>query len=184
MEIMSISLKNDAGTFSTNLNQSNPTANVNIALPTTSGTMALENGNPCFSAYQSVGQTLSDGMATKMLFQIEEFDLTSAYDTTTSKFTPQKAGYYQVNASIAYIYVASSNKPFTAYLYKNGTKIKEGQVSSSTAIWYPSAIISVIIYMNGTTDYLEIYGNQGSGANISTTAGLASVYFQAHYIGS
>jgi hypothetical protein len=39
---MSISLKNDAGTFSTNLNQSNPTANVNIALPTTSGTMALD----------------------------------------------------------------------------------------------------------------------------------------------
>jgi hypothetical protein len=37
---MSISLKNDAGTFSTNLNQSNPTANVDIALPTTSGTMA------------------------------------------------------------------------------------------------------------------------------------------------
>ncbi len=39
---MSISLKNDAGTFSTNLNQSNPTANVNIALPVTSGTMALD----------------------------------------------------------------------------------------------------------------------------------------------
>lgn len=38
---MSISLKNDAGTFSTNLNQSNPTANVDITLPTTSGTMAL-----------------------------------------------------------------------------------------------------------------------------------------------
>jgi len=37
---MSIALKNDAGTFSTNLNQSNPTANVDIALPTTSGTMA------------------------------------------------------------------------------------------------------------------------------------------------
>lgn len=37
---MSITLKNDAGTFSTNLSQSNPTANVNIALPTTSGTMA------------------------------------------------------------------------------------------------------------------------------------------------
>jgi hypothetical protein len=38
---MSISLKNDAGTFSTHLNQSNPTANVNIALPTTSGTIAV-----------------------------------------------------------------------------------------------------------------------------------------------
>jgi hypothetical protein len=40
---MSISLKNDAGTFSTNLIQSNPTANVDIALPTTSGTMALKD---------------------------------------------------------------------------------------------------------------------------------------------
>lgn len=38
---MSISLKNDAGTFSTNINQSNPTENVNITLPTTSGTMAM-----------------------------------------------------------------------------------------------------------------------------------------------
>jgi len=37
---MSIKQYNDAGTFSTNLTQSNPTANVNIALPATSGTMA------------------------------------------------------------------------------------------------------------------------------------------------
>ena len=39
---MSISLKNDAGTFSTNLNQSNPTANVNIVLPTIGGTIITD----------------------------------------------------------------------------------------------------------------------------------------------
>jgi hypothetical protein len=40
---MSISLKNDAGTFSTNIIQSNPTENVDIVLPTTSGTIVLQD---------------------------------------------------------------------------------------------------------------------------------------------
>jgi len=59
---MSISLKNDAGTFSTNLNQSNPTENVNIALPTTSGTMAkVEDKLVLGTAYTFTGtETFKD----------------------------------------------------------------------------------------------------------------------------
>jgi len=58
---MSISLKNDAGTFSTNLNQSNPTANVGIALPTTGGTMARTED------VIGVGQTWQDITASRAL---------------------------------------------------------------------------------------------------------------------
>jgi hypothetical protein len=62
---MSISLKNDAGTFSTNLNQSNPTENLNLVLPTTSGTMATT----AFATSQDlgVGQTWQDVKASRAL---------------------------------------------------------------------------------------------------------------------
>lgn len=176
---MSISLKNDAGTFSTNINQSNPTANVNIALPTTSGTMALENGNPCFSAYQSAEQTLSNGAWTKVNFQTKEFDTTNAYDTTTNRFTPQKAGYYQVNTAVS----NSGNCTIVgSSVWKNGVKAKNGTSCYGSNGPYQTAITSCIIYMNGTSDYLEAFG--WLAGTPTTKVGSTDTYFQAHYIGS
>lgn len=55
---------------------------------------------PAFSAYQSVAQTLASTTITKITFTTEEFDTNSCYDTSTSRFTPTVAGYYQINGSL------------------------------------------------------------------------------------
>ena len=177
---MSISLKNDAGTFSTNLNQSNPTANVNIALPTTSGTMAMTAGFPMFSAYQSVEQSLSAGTWTKINFQTEEFDLTNAYDTTTMRFTPQKAGYYTVS------FYAGCKTDITfimTKLVKNSLDIAYGIGNKQPAAFNITSSVHKILYLNGTTDFIEAYlfaeGTSPIVQNLSSVT-----YFQAHYIGS
>jgi len=85
-----------------------------LTLPTTSGTVLtsaspqssfpsnIAGTGPAFSAYQSSGQTISSTSTwTKINFQTEEFDTNNNFDSTTNyRFTPQIAGYYQVNATI------------------------------------------------------------------------------------
>ena len=64
---------------------------------------------PAFSAYQSTGQTLSSSTWTKIQLQTEEFDTASCYDNATNyRFTPNVAGYYQVNGVFAF---SSKNIP-------------------------------------------------------------------------
>ena len=59
------------------------------------------NAAPCFSAYQSITQTLSNATLTKIQLQTEEFDTNSNFDSTTNyRFTPTVAGYYQVNGVV------------------------------------------------------------------------------------
>lgn len=130
-------------------------------------------GTPAFSAYQSSAQSaLTSNTWTKILYQTEEFDTNSNYDTSTSRFTPTVAGYYQVNASVFW----PATTTFSGVrIYKNGSSAKQGQWSGSASAG--NAVVSALIYMNGSTDYLEIYGNTQTSQ--STTASQSEVYFQA-----
>jgi hypothetical protein len=131
---------------------------------------------PAFSAYQSSAQSaLTSNTWTKILFQTEEFDTNSNYDTSTSSFTPTVAGYYQIDAAVMW----PATTTFSGIrIYKNGSFAKMGQWSGSASAG--NAIISALIYMNGTTDYLEIYGNTQTSQ--STTATQTEVYFQASFM--
>ena len=55
--------------------------------------------NPAFSAYVAAAQTITSSSYTKVNFDTEEFDIGSCYDTTLKRWTPNKAGYYQVFAA-------------------------------------------------------------------------------------
>ena len=145
---------------------------------------AVEDGDlnlsvkPMFSAYQSVAQSLTASTWTKLNFQSEEFDLTNAYDTTTMRFTPQKSGYYQVSCSM---YVPGTPGFIQTGVYKNGSAYKYG-TTTNTVSTLTTTTQSCIVYLNGTTDYIEIFGE--INASISIGAGISVTYFQAHYIGS
>lgn len=131
---------------------------------------------PAFSAYQSSAQSaLTSNTWTKILYQTEEFDTNANYDTSTSRFTPTVAGYYQVNASVFW----PATTTFSGIrIYKNGSSAKQGQWSGSASAG--NAVVSALIYMNGSTDYLEIYGNTQTSQ--STTASQSEVYFQASLV--
>lgn len=133
-------------------------------------------GTPAFSAYQSSAQSaLTSNTWTKILYQTEEFDTNANYDTSTSRFTPTVAGYYQVNASVFW----PATTTFSGIrIYKNGSSAKQGQWSGSASAG--NAVVSALIYMNGSTDYLEIYGNTSTSQ--TTTASQSEVYFQASLV--
>ena len=146
---------------------------------------------PAFEAYTNVDQTVGDGVVTKITFNTEVLDTNSAYDTSTSRFTPQVAGKYLVNTSILGLDGASTLVWAETYIYKNGSKYKESRtIFSSNYISAINNILSGIVDMNGTTDYLEVYVNMNSsnGGDITISRGrdvdTKDTYFSAYRIGS
>ena len=131
---------------------------------------------PAFSAYRSgSNQSVTAGSWTKVQCQTEEFDTASAYDNATNyRFTPQVAGYYQVNAQLTPS-GTGTNRVLCA-IYKNGSANKLGVDFTVDG----RSVASTLIYMNGTTDYLEMFGfvSASSGAAFASSTG-GDTYFQA-----
>jgi hypothetical protein len=136
---------------------------------------------PMFSAYQNGSTSCLNAVVTKIVFNIKEFDTTNSYDATTNyRFTPQKAGYYQVSGAITFPALTGNSQ---ATIYKNGVQHKAIALYCNGVSHTP--LVSCIIYLNGTTDYIEFYGYQTSGSTLSTVSGRPDItYFQAHYIGA
>ena len=127
---------------------------------------------PAFSAYINVVQTLSAATWTKMQFNAEHFDTNSNYDTSTYRFTPTVAGYYQFNFGFK---IASSQTRMILDLYKNGSSTRQASDMNSATYGMD---MSALIYMNGTTDYIEAYGYGGTGGN--TLADARYSYFDGY----
>lgn len=133
---------------------------------------------PAFSAYQSSSQTISNGTDTKVTLTTEEFDTNSCYDTSTSRFTPNVAGYYQINGAARFT-SSASGAIFGCYVTKNGTTAKRGVIYiAGTTDTSSDVVVSTLIYMNGSTDYLEFGVYQSSGASRTLDGAAISTYFQ------
>jgi hypothetical protein len=125
---------------------------------------------PAFSAYKSAAQTISPTTWTKIQFQTEEFDTAAAFDSTTNyRFQPQVAGYYQVSGGFAIITASTTNY---AAIYKNGASFK-----NLNGITLDRVYGSCLVYLNGSTDYIELYGYSGATNAIATD--FVNTYFQA-----
>jgi len=135
------------------------------------GTKQAVNG-PAFSAYPSASQSIATGTLTKISFDTELFDTNSNFNTTNYRFTPTIEGYYQVNASLAFNAVATGT--FSTILQKNGSNYLVYGTANFGAN-YPFAAVNCVVYMNGSTDYLEVYLFQDSGNNGVTLANRSDV---------
>jgi hypothetical protein len=138
-------------------------------------TLATLGNGPAFRAYPSGSQTISSATATKVLLQTELFDTNNCFDSTTNyRFTPTVAGYYQVNGNVG----MSNNAigvAILAMIYKNGTSYSLSQSLAYTNV-SSVACVSSLVYLNGSTDYVELYVyNTGvsSYSTLVTTFGTA-----------
>ena len=126
-------------------------------------TLGTYGNIPAFSAYKSASQTgVPNATFTKVTFNTEEFDTNNNYDTSTSRFTPTVAGYYQFNWNLDTGGVTTSIT--ISDLYKNGASFKRSGGVSIAGISEQYVNGSALVYANGTTDYFEIYVYIGSGS--------------------
>jgi len=148
-----------------------------VTVPSVTGTAMVSGNMPAFSAYAGSATSLPNNTYTKVNFDTEEFDTNSNF--ASSRFTPTVAGYYQINAVVAMSLSSFSNGVAVA---KNGSVYKYGQfpnkVTSQTA--FPS--VACLVYCNGSTDYIEIYGFQESGGSLNTQTGSAYVWFNGSMV--
>lgn len=126
---------------------------------------------PAFSVYASAIQGLTTGVSAKVNLNAEEFDTNNNFDTTNYRFTPTVAGYYQFYGSV-YVTTAAITE---AVIYKNGSLYKWGSLAYVSA--QAVSTINAIIYLNGTTDYVELWV-QATGTNPATGAGASVTFLQ------
>jgi hypothetical protein len=131
---------------------------------------------PAFAAYRSSPQSVSTGTWTKVQFQTELFDTAGSFDNTTNyRFQPLLAGYYQVNSAVTY---GLSSSWTTSSIRKNGTGFVYGTSVNGSPNGQTSTASSVV-YLNGSTDYLEVFSYQGSGSTQSISDGVEYTWFNA-----
>jgi hypothetical protein len=145
---------------------------------TTAGNIVVAaTAAPAFSAYLNTAQTITTNVFTKIQFNIEEFDTNSNYDNATNyRFTPTVAGYYQVQASV---FPNTATSQTAIAIYKNGSEFKKGNIAATTS----AIVVTALIYMNGTTDYLEGYAYL-VGTTPAIAGDQAYTYFQASMVRS
>jgi hypothetical protein len=94
------------------------------------------------------------------------------FNTSTYRFTPQKAGYWEIIAN----YDVYRNAESYLFIQKNGSSV--AQLGGFNLI---SAMVNKIVYLNGSTDYITVV-NQG-GAAYARNQNASISWFQARWVG-
>lgn len=137
-----------------------------------------------FSAYLSATQTVgASGVFQKIPFDVEVADPSNWYDNATNfRFQPNIAGKYRIHAQIQ----ASAG---TAVSEIDIDIRKTGAIYSRTIILASgvggSSLIDHIVALNGTTDYIEIFGLVSGTGTLTILGGTAPIraWFEAQYVG-
>jgi hypothetical protein len=151
-----------------------------ITIAAQSGTLNV--GGPAFFAYAGNSQNVATNTATKIQLTSERFDTANAFDSTTNyRFQPTVAGYYQISASLAFA-LATNNIAIYVNLYLNGTSIAATS-GVSTSASYPLGSVSALLYLNGSTDYVELWGQQKSGGTTNVAGNFGATGDGAYMTG-
>lgn len=122
----------------------------------------VAGNGPAFYGYNNTNQASpSVGVWTKCDLNSELFDTNNNF--ASSRFTPTVAGYYQINGIVNYNVL--QNSLCSAAIYKNGAIHQQGMTQSATATYIVT--VNTLVYLNGSTDYVELY------VYLSTTSAIA-----------
>lgn len=123
----------------------------------------MVSGNmPAFRAYSSSTQNIAVTIATKMVVNTKTptfnwFDTNNNYDAVTNyRFTPTISGYYQVNSN-GYAQTVTLGNGIQFFIFKNGSQYGIGSTGSANTNNYAYSTVSTLVYLNGSTDYIECY---------------------------
>jgi len=146
-----------------------------VVTPDNSGNIQLQyNGQsaPAFYAYPTTTTTLTAAADVKITLDAELFDTNNNF--ASSRFTPTVAGYYQVNGAITVNYWAGVI--LYCSIFKNGSYYATGNSGYPQTTGGVHVNVSSVVYMNGTTDYIELYGFNYAATTSNVTVANNSAY--------
>lgn len=145
-------------------------------MPVSLITPASLGGVPAFSAYMSANQAPANNTITKVALDTEVFDTANCFNTTNYRFTPNVAGYYLISGAVAGYSTGTSLTASVTLIYKNGAIAASAQINGPTGTLLLQPSISQIIYLNGSTDYVELYGLVVASASSQLFVGTSLQY--------
>jgi hypothetical protein len=146
-----------------------PAGSVNQAALAT----GVAGNGPSFSVTPNgSGQTISAGTTAKVTaFGITGdavtyyWDTASCWNNTNKRFIPNVAGYYYFNTGLAIASIGTGENLGLVF-FKNGTRIRYTSYFNNGGSNDVYLNASCVIYMNGSTDYVEVYFSNNSGSNM------------------
>jgi len=130
---------------------------------------ALENASPpgwsavAFRAYRSADYAFASLAYTKVSLDAESFDTGGYFDSATNyRFTPLVAGYYYFSWMV---HASGSTAGVATQLWKNGASVAEGSYAAINTA-NTRGVGSDVVYLNGSTDYIELYAWMNSGTPV------------------
>jgi hypothetical protein len=164
---------------------------VNGTIESTSGgvkfpdasTQATSAFGPAWSVFSNTNPSTSNTAWVKVPYNQVEFDTNSSHDAANSRIRPNKAGYYRVSLYLQLTQTGTGGLTNWMALYKNGTSYRQvSELANYTASYTQSLQISTLVYMNGTTDYLEGWWTTNSANAATLTAGTNYTYFTGEWV--
>jgi len=152
----------------TNYTASTLTAGSGISVTNASGSITVantQNSGPFIRVYSSGNTSCAQNVATKIALNNAQYDTNSNFNTSTYRFTPTVGGYYQVNAVVAFLSYTASY--VTLAIYKNGSSYSGFGSSYYAGTGIASFTTSDMVYLNGSTDYIELYVTQGTAGSLN-----------------
>jgi hypothetical protein len=139
---------------------------------------------PVWSVYTNTATATSTSVYVKIQYNLTEFDTDSSLDAANSRIKPTKAGYYKITLTVALSQTGNGGLTNYFALYKNGAAIRRTDALVNYGAGYTDTMqINTIVYMNGTTDYLEGWFTSNNSTSATTViTGAAMTNFNGEWI--
>jgi len=166
MSSIKLTADSGGGTFEIKAPASGSNARVLTVPDSASGTVLTSKFGPAFAARNNSAQTITNSTTAIMQFDVEYFDTDDCYNTSNYRFTPNVAGIYLINSSVQ---IASMNGIISLDIRLNGARYANMAINIGNN-GLQTVTNSVLVSMNGSTDYVDIGIFQNTGSNKDTVA--------------
>ena len=165
LKVGTITTSSGSGTIT--LGQSGET----VTIPTGATVAGAMSNTPAFLASSSGEVAVANTTETKINnYSVEILDTDGCF--ASSRFTPTTAGYYYIFGTVA-SYPAWTAVNFNVNLNKNGTAFAS---TSNYTQGYPQHQAVGIVYLNGSSDYVEVFCYQNSGSTRQIDGGVHRMF--------
>ncbi|MGP4686741.1 tail fiber domain-containing protein [Agrobacterium pusense] len=161
----------------------------NISLSTINGVSVTNLGNaasptnvPAFRVTKGgTDQALPTSTYTKLTWNTKSIDTYNNFDLGTGRFTPTIAGHYLIHLAVGCNNATQAANACVASIVKSGNKVSQ-QVNRA-AEFDVTTDATVVVYLNGTTDYVEAMA-YNEAANAAITGTISYTYFEGSLLAS
>lgn len=142
-------------------------------------------GEVVYQSFATVAQAIANNTATSVTLTAPDINKVDGWDAAQpTRFTPKVAGYYRIDGHLSL--AANGTGARYAELTKNAATIRGSAGTAPPTLAITCVIyVSTVIYMNGTTDYVQASLYQTSGGSLNTVVSSTSYQpsLTAYYMG-